>query len=387
MSLPLLSNDSKNIIKFFYSESQFKMSSATYQKLTQLMASWEDASRFVESQSATGLKIQTTNKLIPANGVSFRDLPAEIRNYITIQVSRKRVLTTLYSMRLKTRTVDIYIAEFDNMLTSKNMLAMNVLTWLAMIETVEPMIKQCGNGKLSVFFYMTPLCKTMGNVYDTLDRVHVNTAFTELCSNHDPGIIVVYRQEEAFKVFIHETMHTFGLDFAKMPQTAIKRGILDAFPIKSDVNLYESYAEIWARIMNVVFISATTGIKLAKLFDIECAFSVFQAVKVLNHMHLTYSDLIPTELPLNPLTNYRENTNVFAYYIVCAIIMVNISEFIEKWPIRFELTEQSALKFVDSIIKWSRLPKTMKKFVSAESVFTKTRAKFIKQTLRMTAFA
>ena len=107
---------------------------------------------------------------------------------------------------------------------------------------------------ITVYFYFTSLEKKLPkSAVSVLDEIHINTAFTTTCPRDSE--IVIYRKEEWFKVFMHETFHNFGLDFSDMNNDICTRDILNIFPIDSKVNLYESYAEFWAEIMNALFCS------------------------------------------------------------------------------------------------------------------------------------
>ena len=53
-------------------------------------------------------------------------------------------------------------------------------------------------------------------------------------------------------------------------------------------------------------------------------FSVFQTVKILDYVNLTYTDI--TTNKFKSIKNYKEKTNVFAYYILkslCFFLMMN----------------------------------------------------------------
>ena len=63
--------------------------------------------------------------------------------------------------------------------------------------------------------------------------------------------IVIYRDEEWFKVLIHELFHNLDLDFSTMNISKIRQKLLYKFEIKSKYNIYETYCEIWARILNI----------------------------------------------------------------------------------------------------------------------------------------
>ena len=181
-----------------------------------------------------------------------------------------------------------------------------------------------------------------------LNQEHINTAFTKLCSE-----IIIFRQEEWFKVFIHETIHNFNLDFSNMTTTQCNRIIKNIFHINSNVNLYESYTEFWARIMNISFISYTytknynNFIKVFEiLLNVEISYSIFQMIKILNYMELTYDEIIN-----NFQENYKEKTNVLSYFIITNILLFNYADFL-SWCDRnnnnlydFKKTNKNLLEF------------------------------------------
>ena len=85
----------------------------------------------------------------------------------------------------------------------------------------------------------------------TLNSEHVNTAYTSGCRENTETVI--FRQEEWFKVFIHETFHNFGLDFSNMNMNNTDSKLNKIFNVNIEYKLYESYCETWARIINVMF--------------------------------------------------------------------------------------------------------------------------------------
>ena len=88
-------------------------------------------------------------------------------------------------------------------------------------------------------------------ISSVLKPIHINGGVSDLCQ--PSGHVIVYRKDEWFKVFIHETMHNYGLDFSEMDISAANGLLHKIFTIQKDVKLYESYCEVWARIMNIVF--------------------------------------------------------------------------------------------------------------------------------------
>ena len=189
---------------------------------------------------------------------------------------------------------------------------------------------------LNVFIYPTPFTKLLPNRPGSIiGPENINTAFTFSCAKN--GQIIIFREEEWFKVFIHETFHSYGLDFATNDHSSLKNVLREIFPINSDFDIYEAYTETWARIINCAFCSfnALANKKDKKgflsnlnfCFEMERMFAMYQCIKILGFMGLNYKDLYlaanekhtPASVILRKL--YKENTHVFAYFIMTAIFL------------------------------------------------------------------
>ena len=80
--------------------------------------------------------------------------------------------------------------------------------------------------------------------------MHVNSGYTTACPR--TGEIVVFRQEEWFKVFVHETFHTFSLD-AGAGAPALNEISQRLLPVSASHAVEEAYTETWARVINVLY--------------------------------------------------------------------------------------------------------------------------------------
>ena len=187
---------------------------------------------------------------------------------------------------------------------------------------------------LNIFIYLTDFKRIIpDNNYTILGSYNVNGGFTTTCDKNSE--IVVYRKEEWFKVLIHETFHNLGLDFSKMNTNQFHSKIKQIFPINSKFNIFESYCEFWARILNSAFCSYNVidnkndkdAFKtfLDFFIQIERLFSLFQCNKILNFLGISYQNLYETDNGSHIAREnlYKETTNVFAYYIVTAFLLDN----------------------------------------------------------------
>jgi len=213
----------------------------------------------------------------------------------------------------------------------------HMLVWLYIVDRYSS--KKCAPD-LKIFIYHTNLLKQIPKTnIEILDESHINTAFTRTCPTISE--IVVFRKEEWFKVFIHETFHNFGMDFSDMDVTGVTKRILKLFPVASEVNMFESYTEFWARIMNALFCSYIHTKKKTNIDDFlehaavfinfERSYTLFQMVKVLDFMDLDYADMYANTQQAQQLraTMYKEKTSVLSYYILTSILINNYQEFLE----------------------------------------------------------
>jgi hypothetical protein len=209
-----------------------------------------------------------------------------------------------------------------------------MLVWLYIADIYSS--KKCAN-QLKIFVYHTSLLKILpSSNIEILNENNVNTAFTRTCPSESE--IIVFRKEEWFKCFIHETFHNFGLDFSNMNLDVCNKMILELFSVNSEVNLYESYTEFWARIINALFCSfinmkdkndINEFLTNAEFFiNFERIFSFFQMVKVLDFMSLSYEDLYKKSSLSEKLrkTLYKEDTNVLSYYVITCILLNNYQD-------------------------------------------------------------
>jgi len=258
--------------------------------------------------------------------------------------------------------------------------------------------KTCSN-ELDIYLYLSDLQKTLperdGQI---IDSIHANTAFTFACNYGDSkrNEIYIYRKEELFKVLLHETFHSLGIDFAAMPIEAAVHEIEETIYRVSitDLRFYESYTEMWAEIMHAMFVCFRREPN-HMIFDLECMifeyeapFSVFQCVKVLDHQDLLYEDLFH----VSHAKSYKENTQVLAYYVMKSVFMNYANEFIEwcadhneaPYFLFFKKTQENVKSFVGLLRTYAKTPEYLEKIEKMQQVLDRGVPFTVGETLRMT---
>ena len=266
--------------------------------------------------------------------------------------------------------------------------------------------------KMDIYFYMTPFKKMRPSVsvdHDSdaaiLSAIHVNTGLTRNCETH--GEIVVYRTEEWFKVFVHESMHNFNMDFIDQDLRAANTQLRRTFCIPhEDVLLFETYTEAWARIINTMFHTyfhdtqkhfiRTVREKIAH----NAMFYAYQIVKVLEIMKLNYGNITIQSAENTEICSrrYAEDTNVYAYYILGGILSIYAVPFI-SWccennrgtggriaAIRFSRQPGALPKLMEFISHMARDPVilSMIAFIEKAPGATTTATTIATKTMRMT---
>jgi hypothetical protein len=87
--------------------------------------------------------------------------------------------------------------------------------------------RECSQ-KMNIYIYFTDFKKVLPTSERMIHRENANTAFTTSCQTVTE--INLYREEEWFKVLIHETFHNLGLDFSEVDDKSSRNAILKIFP-------------------------------------------------------------------------------------------------------------------------------------------------------------
>jgi hypothetical protein len=409
-----ISKNSKQLMMFFTKNNHINKVQQTKRSdtiISELYTDIYEAYKYLINLKQKGNYFNiTTKKILSAtqitkpqsfNSKSFPDL---IRNHIDeLTMSEVSYTFSLYGRNIRI----VFIVEEDNVelkLETFNGYVDAIIMWLYILNQYAS--KQCANS-LVIYLYFTSLEKKLpdSNII-ILDEMNVNTAFTTTCPKDSE--IVIFRKEEWFKVLIHETFHNFALDFSDMNNDEANNCILDIFKVNSQVNLYESYTEFWAEIMNALFCSFFTlkdktdineFLSNSEFFiNFERTFSFFQLVKTLNFMGLTYKDLYAnSEHSIIIRENlYKEKTNVLAYHVIKCVVINNYQGFL-SWcknnnfsllQFKKTLTNQKEFcKFIEKNYKTSSMLNSIKETQSFLNNINKKRKNqhlyYILSNLRM----
>ena len=227
-----------------------------------------------------------------------------------------------YTCEIEGRENTIYFYNYNKASHVADKIGTVKLMFMWLYICIKYAQRKCAK-ELNVYIFLTPFKKFLPAKKTTiLSAEHVNTAFTYCCLPE--GEITIFRAEEWFKVFLHESFHAYNLDFGltEVPAT-LQEQMHSFFHINSDFNINEAYTETWARIINCMLYSFASLTERKKKFEtflmytdfclqLERLFSLYQMNKILNFMGLDYSDIYSLGSGTYLKTHlYKVNTLVF----------------------------------------------------------------------------
>lgn len=294
----------------------------------------------------------------PNNSDDSDFFPDEIRDHIMNEPG----VSITYKFRAGDRSVTLNFVEFNKQPNQLDMLQMQAharrVCALLHLVSLHANRNTCSS-RLSIYIYLTDFEKRFPPQQGLpLDAEHANTGMSYHCVRTND--VIVYRREEWFKVLIHELFHAFGLSFIEsdMPpgvDAAMQAMLQKMYAISHPVRIYETYCEIWARILTVLFdcfadddgIQSSNNLKgtgtsnnnaITELVFMDCAmegleanarFARQQCAKLLRYAGISHAILATPTAENRAIVaeKYRENTNVFAYYFLTCVLLHSPDEF------------------------------------------------------------
>ena len=308
--------------------------------------------------------------------VAEKDDIAYFPKTIRTELTKDKYREHTFHFRIHKRDIAVIIVSYETSIETIQDIVCKIYTWLTVAS--EYADNECSN-ILTVRIYLTKHLKQIPISKEIeIDREHVNSAYTYACRK--TNTIHVYRSEEWFKVFIHETFHAFGLDFAKQNNDNVEEFMRNMFNTNDSIRCYEAYCEIWATLINSLFISyintpfennivkwTKNVVKMTvEMLEYERMFSIYQCYKILDHKRISYGNLFQEHMQDVPISShkYTERTHVLSYHFIKCSMIWNMELFVcwcadmNEYSIRFndKEYERVSVDFCKQISKYLRDP-------------------------------
>ena len=382
--IDFLTNNYKSTINLSFNNRSFKSIIHNLYKDIIKGYAWADSN--FNGLNVSVSKIDIISQIPQPGGFGSRYFSPRVRAHI-LNNSQYKIT---YSFVVNSRKINVIFILEDytpNDVDTYDCYLKKIISWIYIANKYST--TKCGK-KLNLYIYMTSIDKTLPESrWDIISEDNVNSGISDICKKNSE--ILIYRREEWFKVLVHEIFHNYALDYSIMNvPTKLDNIIRKRFNLVSDFIMVETYTEFWARIINLLYCSydLNSGLKNGDfhhfydyfkiLLYYERGFNIYQATKILHFMGLTYNDIILKNQREKGLQLYKEDTNVFSYYIGVAILMINPIDFVLYCNdnniniLRFKKTEEEIERFYNYFITQSTSRETTKAFSGANHLVSKT---------------
>ena len=324
---------------------------------------------------------------------SSKYIDSELINFILTNTNCK-IVTYKNTIKGKTYVFDFIIYNDDLAIKNLDLIVEKMLLVLQLIIAISN--NDLRNGQ-HVTFFLTPFQKKLNSNsnsnIDILGAKNVNSGFTYPYLKN--GVTFIYRKEEFFKVFIHESIHYYGIDKAlhkDFSNDAKYNKFINSFNIRpqdiAKIGINEALTEYWTFIIYIIAQSYKKSIALANFiyefensYKLELLHIIFQVVKILHYNKLTYSEFLTKSS-----NQYKETSHIFSYYIVKTLLVYNHSDLLKStiFDINFSTKINIALKsdpisintFFIKLLSYA-YDKNFINIINKVSAYTKTNARSI----------
>lgn len=164
-----------------------------------------------------------------------------------------------------------------------------------------------------------------------LSALHVNSGVTTHILGTSKKYVVVYREEEVFKVLMHELIHAYELDMTRM-RDDMDLPIRAYFHLNTPMRINESLTDTLACVYNAVMYALLSGSKSPhKVLDIERRYILTKARDIINFLGYTIHPVKGIIKPPKDTPCIREHTHVTAYYILKALNWFYLPDFLNRY--------------------------------------------------------
>jgi hypothetical protein len=360
----------KPILKILEKETQireyFSISDKSIMRnfLTYIYLQFTEVNKIINTLNINDSRSLNTNPSIKISAIIKDHLSksiytdANIVSYIKKNLNNCKIVSYENTINNKKFVFEFIIYDKMNIQNLDNIVK-NMLIFLQVLikisKNLNNEINKCSKDGISITFFLTPFLKklniTNNKNKEVLGVTNVNSGFNYTCVSS--GLIFIYRKEDFFKVFVHESIHGYGIDTALHNNFNKNKNYnkflnLFAFANKhhTNIGINEALTEFWTSLLYLCVNSYQDSKNLhsfiynfERLYKLELVHALYQISKILEYNNLTYNTFINNS---NSNSNYRENSHIFSYFIVKTLMLINNEHMLNSQL--FELNNISKLE-------------------------------------------
>ena len=310
--------------------------------------------------------------ITPLRNMNTNYFPSEIKQYVKNKISEGLCYDVCYEANIRGRQVRFHVYHMGSSSSSSSV--SSIVAQISRKQTLyAEMFRHVCIWLFIAYYYSSSKCSKLLDIYfypthfrkqrpskkaAAFGPLHSNTAFTYHCVPDNS--IVIYRREEWYKVFIHETCHSLGLIEHRGTHGYNASNVMDLFHLpNTQVYTDETHCEMMATFWNMCLVSAQiseykfhSSVEKRGLIDMvlyflheERDFALFQIRNIFHHLDIEFDDVVALQYKQRNQVNtniqksgnqksgnqksgsYQEETNIFAYYVLKGIMLFYLDDY------------------------------------------------------------
>ena len=226
----------------------------------------------------------------------------------------------------------IYHAEYNNIdlyfVTNKKIENINkfIINKLIIISTLKSLFNRKKSYQKITIYDINEKKNLPKKDNEIIGPTNCNSGYCHVIyDSNKNGDIVLYRKEELIKVLIHESIHANFVDYNIIINQRLSN-LNKKICTKYNILINESFTETLACMLNMILVSYHSKCDINLIFNNELNFMIKTFTKLMNYYNITkIEDIIVKE---GCRRYFKQNTNVFSYYILKTINYLNIETFL-----------------------------------------------------------
>lgn len=165
--------------------------------------------------------------------------------------------------------------------------------------------------RINILFYRSFRNKHLPEIKgDVITVDHVNSGLCYMNSSENTTNILIHREEEFYKVLVHEMLHLYDViphDFDLDKHVRLLYGL-------EHVNTNEALVELNALLLNNVIIHKMYGVPVETLMKREYVWSIRKVRQLFDHFGISIMDEVRTK--------WKESTHAFSYFVIKTLLLI-----------------------------------------------------------------
>lgn len=239
----------------------------------------------------------------------------DILSYINNEINTCKVY--YYNVGKESQSLITLYCFYKDDLLNINDLVNNIIIITKWLYNIKLQKNPTYINNITIYYFNIPIKKKIYNInikYKFLSSKNVNSGLSYMNNN-----IYIYREEEAYKVLIHELIH--ALDFFSFENNIISYNIGNiSYPIIID----EAITELIAQFLHCLFYIYNKNLldKFKYLYYLENIFNWYNTVKIFKFYGIKQFDIDEIK------EKFNQSSNIYSYYILKSLFCLDFYKFI-----------------------------------------------------------